>query len=112
MLCWHNRHQSVSSSVLNAIVYFADELKVKLIAEGVETPEQAEHLKKLGVQYHQGYLYSKPLPYRQLARQPVTWTDSVSRSQSSGAMVVLVMTEEFEFDSIAHHDRKQTPDRF
>jgi sensor c-di-GMP phosphodiesterase-like protein len=64
--------QSVSSSVLNAIVYFADELKVKLIAEGVETPEQAEHLKKLGVQYHQGYLYSKPLPYRQLARQPIT----------------------------------------
>lgn len=64
--------QSVSSSVLNAIVYFADELKVKLIAEGVETREQAEHLKKLGVQYHQGYLYSKPLPYRQLARQPVT----------------------------------------
>ncbi|MBR9788810.1 MAG: EAL domain-containing protein [Vibrionaceae bacterium] len=64
--------QSVSSSVLNAIVHFADELKVKLIAEGVETPEQADHLMKLGVQYHQGYLYSKPLPYSRLARQPIT----------------------------------------
>ncbi|UYI49351.1 cyclic diguanylate phosphodiesterase [Vibrio natriegens] len=64
--------QSVSSSVLNAIVHFADELKVKLIAEGVETSEQAAHLKRLGVQYHQGYLYSKPLPYSRLARRPIT----------------------------------------
>ncbi|MDW1892323.1 EAL domain-containing protein, partial [Vibrio sp. Vb1574] len=48
--------QSVSASVLNAIVHFADELQVKLIAEGVETPAQAEHLKNMGVQYHQGYL--------------------------------------------------------
>lgn len=60
--------QSVSASVLNAIIHFADELKVKLIAEGVETPEQAAHLKKLGVQYHQGYLYSKPLPFSSLAQ--------------------------------------------
>ncbi|MGL1560740.1 EAL domain-containing protein [Vibrio parahaemolyticus] len=64
--------QSVSASVLNAIVHFADELQVKLIAEGVETPAQAEHLKNMGVQYHQGYLYSKPLPYSLLAQQPIS----------------------------------------
>ncbi len=63
---------SVSASVLNAIVHFADELKVKLIAEGVETEEQAEHLKKMGVQYHQGYLYSKPLPFNRLVHRPIT----------------------------------------
>ncbi|MEF1164596.1 EAL domain-containing protein, partial [Vibrio parahaemolyticus] len=51
---------------------FADELQVKLIAEGVETPAQAEHLKNMGVQYHQGYLYSKPLPYSLLAQQPIS----------------------------------------
>lgn len=63
---------SVSASVLNAIVHFAEELKVKLIAEGVETAEQAEHLKKMGVQYHQGYLYSKPLPFNRLVHRPIT----------------------------------------
>ena len=40
-----------------------------VIAEGVETTAQADHLKKMGVRYHQGYFYSKPLPYDQLAQR-------------------------------------------
>ncbi|MDF4652614.1 EAL domain-containing protein, partial [Vibrio parahaemolyticus] len=60
---------SLSASVLKAMVHFAEELQVQLIAEGVETIAQAEHLKKMGVRYHQGYLYSKPLPYEQLAQR-------------------------------------------
>jgi len=60
---------SLSASVLKAIVHFAEELKVQLIAEGVETTAQADHLKKMGVRYHQGYFYSKPLPYDQLAQR-------------------------------------------
>lgn len=38
------------------------ELKMDVLAEGVETRNQAEHLKNIGVDYFQGYLYSKPLP--------------------------------------------------
>lgn len=60
---------SLSASVLKAMVHFAEELKVQLIAEGVETTAQADHLKKMGVRYHQGYFYSKPLPYDQLAQR-------------------------------------------
>lgn len=54
--------ESVNSTVLNAIVRLAEDLDVDLIAEGVETKEQAAHLKMLGVKLHQGYFYAKPLP--------------------------------------------------
>ncbi|MGR5437831.1 EAL domain-containing protein [Vibrio owensii] len=54
---------TVNSSVLSTIIKLGRDLHVELIAEGVETNEQAEYLKKLGVTIHQGYLYAKPLPY-------------------------------------------------
>lgn len=57
---------SVNSTVLNAIVRLAEDLHVDLIAEGVETREQAAHLTMLGVNLHQGYFYAKPLPYSEV----------------------------------------------
>jgi EAL domain-containing protein (putative c-di-GMP-specific phosphodiesterase class I) len=38
------------------------DLGLKIVSEGVETEEQLEAMKKLGVQYIQGYYFSKPLP--------------------------------------------------
>lgn len=37
------------------------ELRMKVLAEGVETESQAEMLKEIGIDYFQGYLYSQPL---------------------------------------------------
>jgi EAL domain-containing protein (putative c-di-GMP-specific phosphodiesterase class I) len=36
-------------------------LKLKVVVEGVETQEQLKALKELGVDYVQGYYFSKPL---------------------------------------------------
>jgi EAL domain-containing protein (putative c-di-GMP-specific phosphodiesterase class I) len=44
------------------------DLGLKIVSEGVETEEQLETMKKLGVQYIQGYYFSKPLPEDEFVR--------------------------------------------
>jgi len=48
--------------IIGAIASMARALGIETIAEGVETQEQAEILKDLGVDMGQGYLWSRPLP--------------------------------------------------
>ncbi|WP_050642986.1 EAL domain-containing protein [Vibrio coralliirubri] len=57
---------SVSTSVLDAIISMAQALDLKLIAEGVEEQSQADYLVAKGVVIHQGYLYSKPVVLERL----------------------------------------------
>lgn len=49
-------------TIISAIVQMAKWLGTPVIAEGVETMEQADYMKSIGCKYVQGYLYSKPLP--------------------------------------------------
>ena len=46
--------------LLKAITGITSALKLPVTAEGVETPEQFERVRKLGCQYAQGYLFGKP----------------------------------------------------
>ena len=48
--------------IVTAIVQVAHALRLQVVAEGVETPQQAEFLSRLGCHFAQGYLYAKPLP--------------------------------------------------
>jgi EAL domain-containing protein (putative c-di-GMP-specific phosphodiesterase class I)/PAS domain-containing protein len=50
-----------SIALFRSIVALARELKISVCAEGVETAEQVEELKMLGIDQIQGYFYSKPL---------------------------------------------------
>ena len=47
--------------VVNTIIRLARNLKMKVVAEGIETSAQLEQLKSLGCEYGQGYFFSKPL---------------------------------------------------
>ena len=49
-------------AIIQFIINLAKVLHMKIIAEGVETQEQAELLKSFDCHYAQGYLYSKPIP--------------------------------------------------
>ncbi|MBB2948546.1 diguanylate cyclase (GGDEF)-like protein [Actinoplanes lutulentus] len=49
------------SAVATAVSQMASALDFASVAEGIETVEQRDLIKKLGYQYGQGYLYSKPV---------------------------------------------------
>uniref|UniRef100_UPI0035B073A7 EAL domain-containing protein n=1 Tax=Aquabacterium sp. TaxID=1872578 RepID=UPI0035B073A7 len=54
-----------SAELVKAIVTLAGSLHMSLVAEGVETDGQAVHLRNLGCQMAQGFLFAKPLPKAQ-----------------------------------------------
>ena len=53
-------------TIIHAIDYLSKNLRLNVIAEGVETQEQLKFLSKLNVFAIQGYLLSKPLPAAEL----------------------------------------------
>ncbi|WP_226644884.1 EAL domain-containing protein [Mesobacillus subterraneus] len=55
-------HSQENREIISTIVSMATNLKLKVIAEGVETESQIDLLKSLGCQEVQGYFYSPPLP--------------------------------------------------
>jgi EAL domain-containing protein (putative c-di-GMP-specific phosphodiesterase class I) len=50
-----------NKEIVRTIIMLAKTLGMGVIAEGVETKEQAELLRELGCESIQGYLVSKPL---------------------------------------------------
>jgi PAS domain S-box-containing protein len=48
--------------IVRVIVMLAHGLRLKVVAEGIETETQAEMLKDMGCEMGQGYLYSRPAP--------------------------------------------------
>ncbi len=52
---------SNDQAIIETIIAMAKHMKLKVIAEGVETDEQFEFLNKQGCYHYQGYYYSKPL---------------------------------------------------
>jgi EAL domain-containing protein (putative c-di-GMP-specific phosphodiesterase class I) len=50
------------SAIITAIIAMANQLKLRVVAEGVETEDQLRFLMKHGCDKVQGYFFSKPLP--------------------------------------------------
>jgi EAL domain-containing protein (putative c-di-GMP-specific phosphodiesterase class I) len=49
------------ASIVQAIISLAHSLRLKVVAEGVETPEQLQSLKTMGCDQYQGFHFSPPL---------------------------------------------------
>jgi PAS domain S-box-containing protein len=54
--------------IVRIIVMLAHGLRLKVVAEGVETLRQADMLREIGCELAQGYLYSKPAPAETIAQ--------------------------------------------
>jgi predicted signal transduction protein with EAL and GGDEF domain len=65
-------NNSESQEIVKTILGLGGNLRMKVIAEGVETCEQMTLLKSLGCEFAQGYLFSRPLDSAAVARTLVT----------------------------------------
>jgi EAL domain-containing protein (putative c-di-GMP-specific phosphodiesterase class I) len=61
-------HDADSMTIASTIISLAHSLRLKVVAEGVETEEQSSLLKLLNCDELQGYLFGKPEPAGSLAR--------------------------------------------
>jgi EAL domain-containing protein (putative c-di-GMP-specific phosphodiesterase class I) len=57
--------------LVGLILGIARSLKIPVVAEGVETEEQLQMLKKLGCPLVQGFYFSKPLPPAEFEEQVI-----------------------------------------
>ncbi len=61
---------SLGDGLVRAIVAMGAELGQEIVAEGVETAEQAEALRQLGCPRMQGYYFSRPVPAGEISVMP------------------------------------------
>ncbi len=72
--------RSDDGSIVQAIISLAHSLRLKVVAEGVETPEQLKFLSSLGCDQYQGYHFSAPLPAAEFAKLVNNWQKAENRS--------------------------------
>lgn len=75
--------------ILNAIIALAHELKLGIIAEGVETTMQLEYVQQRGSPLAQGLLFAGPLPEQhafQLLSSDYSWNDRATAEKSNSEL--------------------------
>jgi EAL domain-containing protein (putative c-di-GMP-specific phosphodiesterase class I) len=50
----------VRQAIVSGIALVCDRLGIDIVAEGIETAQESEHLLAAGIHYQQGYLFAKP----------------------------------------------------
>jgi diguanylate cyclase (GGDEF)-like protein len=71
---------SKSSALAGAIVALSHSLGIETVAEGIETTEQADRMRRLGCTFGQGYVFARPLVETELLAQFGTSASPVGSS--------------------------------
>jgi len=88
-------NNSESQEIVKTILNLGRNLRMKVVAEGVETCEQMTLLKSLGCEFAQGYLFSRPLDSAAIARTLVS-SEANWYTLPRGSEVQLIASESVE----------------
>lgn len=75
----HVAEDADDQAIASAIVGIGKSLRLKTLAEGVETAEQLQWLRSQHCDFAQGYFFSMPLPPDDMAELPAATTVSRGR---------------------------------
>ncbi len=75
---------SQSRRIVKAILRLADELDLTVVAEGIESGEEASYLRDLKCTYGQGFLYSEAVPLSQFTKLIRNWNSHKEYENFSG----------------------------
>ncbi len=76
-----------NAEIVRTVIALANSLNLSVIAEGIESMEQYYGLRRLGCEYGQGYLFSRPVPARDAGMMVVvgpSWANVVTPPPSLG----------------------------
>jgi EAL domain-containing protein (putative c-di-GMP-specific phosphodiesterase class I) len=74
-----------SAEIARTILPMASNLRLDVVAEGIETSEQVDLLKKLHCKYGQGFYFSQPLPAEEVASLLARQATSLPKRRSAAS---------------------------
>ena len=80
----HMHDDPVVQEIVRSVARIAKAKQIRTIAEGVETPEQAEALRLAGCNYAQGYLYGQPMTAKETEQYIRKNMEETKARQSAG----------------------------
>ncbi|MDO4542087.1 MAG: EAL domain-containing protein [Bacillota bacterium] len=89
----------VNQGILRFIMDLARWMELSVVAEGVETQEQLEHLQAINCDFAQGYYFAKPMPYRDfegliLQANTIVRKTVKAKEQKKGYHTIVVIDED------------------
>jgi diguanylate cyclase (GGDEF)-like protein len=78
-----------ATTIVGSIVALGRTLELDVVAEGVETKEQFQHLKRTGCPFAQGYYFGRPTPPEGLVSAAETWENVSTRDSVTMALSAL-----------------------
>jgi diguanylate cyclase (GGDEF)-like protein len=70
-----------TAAIIGGIAKTTRDLNIELVAEGIETQNQVESLRRFGINAMQGFLFCRPMPAQELRetiRAPIVWAAEAS----------------------------------